>query len=299
MSTASSNLLLLTASIIWGFAFVAQRLGMDHLGPFTFNGIRFALGSLSLIPLLLFFPRKEPLPTLKNSRVLIAGCIAGLILFAGASLQQVALLYTTAGKAAFVTCLYIVLVPLLGIFLQRPTTGGTWLGALLAIAGLYLLCVKESFLPAYGDFLVLLGAFFWSGHILWIDHFARRVDVIQLAFCQFVTCAVLSLTIAARTEIITENALTAAAAPLLYGGLASVGVAYTLQIVGQKYAPPAHAAIILSMETVFAAIGGYIFLDEVLTGRELSGCVVMLAGMLVSQLSGLSSAPTSSRTEIT
>ena len=294
MSPGLSNFLLLFASIIWGFAFVAQRIGMDHLGPFAFNGLRFMLGALSLLPLLLYFRYKEPVPPIatRKTSIWIVGIVAGLILFAGASLQQVALLYTTAGKAAFITCLYIVLVPLLGFFLKRPTTGGTWLGAILAISGLYLLCIKETFLPSYGDLLVLLGAFFWTAHILWIDHFARKVNVLELACCQFITCGFLSLAISAVTETTTLNAIVASAVPLLYGGLASVGIAYTLQIVGQKNAPPAHASIILSMETVFAAIGGYLFLNEILNGRELIGCGVMLAGMLLSQLSELSPALT-------
>ena len=293
MSVGRSNLLLLAASVIWGFAFVAQRLGMDHVSPFAFNGLRFALGAFSLLPLLLYFRRTaaKPATAATKKSTWLAGLVAGVILFAGASLQQVALQYTTVGKAAFITCLYIVLVPLLGIFLRRPTTGGTWLGALLAITGLYLLCVKDSFSLAYGDFLVLIGAFFWTCHILWIDHFARRVEVLELAFCQFATCALLSLITSALTESTTLAGISQAAIPLLYGGLASVGIAYTLQIIGQKNAPPTHAAIILSMETVFAAIGGYFFLDEVLNFRELVGCGVMLGGMLVSQLSELKPAP--------
>lgn len=290
MSVLKSNLLLLLAAAIWGFAFVAQRVGMEYVGPFTFNGVRFALGSLSLVPLMLFYKKN---PQDKSSKeqslkhVMGAGLLAGAVLFMGASLQQIGLVYTTAGKAAFITCLYIVLVPLVGIFLKQYVSMSTWLGSIIAVAGLYLLCVKDSFSISYGEFLELVGALFWAVHILVIDHFSRKVDVLKLSFFQFITCSMMSLITAFFIETISSNTLSQALMPILYGGICSVGIAYTLQVVGQKNAQPSHAAIILSMETVFATIGGWMILNETLGTRELLGCIIMLVGMLLSQLQNI------------
>lgn len=290
MSVITSNLLLLLAAAIWGFAFVAQRVGMEYVGPFTYNGVRFALGAFSLLPLIFYFRKSSQEQgnnhhELKN--VMGAGILAGGVLFLGASLQQIGLLYTTAGKAAFITCLYIVLVPMLGIFLKQRVSMSTWLGSITAIVGLYLLCVKDSFFISYGEILELIGAFFWTIHILVIDRFSRKVDVLQLSFFQFITCSVLSLITALTIETISMETLRQALIPILYGGICSVGIAYTLQVVGQKHAQPSHAAIILSMETVFAAIGGWMILNEQLAFRELLGCVIMFAGMLLSQLQNI------------
>ncbi|MEN6413297.1 MAG: DMT family transporter [Veillonellales bacterium] len=282
-----ADFLLLLAAAIWGFAFVAQRVGMDYVGPFTFNGVRFALGSLSLVPLIYVYKRNS-LNTSSNSTKPIhgwrVGLLAGFILFIAVTFQQIGLIYTTAGKAAFVTCLYIVFVPIAGIYLKQRITIGTWCGCLLTIAGLYFLCIKEGFTILCGDLLELIGACFWTVHILLIDHFSRKIDTLQLAFFQFATCSVLSLITALWLETITIDGILQAIMPILYGGFCSVGIAYTLQIVGQKYAEPSHAAIILSMETVFAVIGGYFLLNEVLGLRELLGCGLMMTGMLLSQL---------------
>ncbi|MGD0154360.1 MAG: DMT family transporter [Thermacetogeniaceae bacterium] len=292
--TLKSNLLLLLTACIWGFAFVAQRVGVAFVGPFTFNGVRFALGSLSLLPLMLFFGNKSSvfrspasLPARGSLRVVIpAGLISGLILFGGASLQQVGLIYvdTSAGKAAFITGLYIVLVPILGIFLKKYISLSNWLGAVIALAGLYFLCIKQGFAMSYGDQLELAGAFFWAGHILAIDHFTQKVDTLKLACTQFAVCAVLSLAVALIWEPITADGLRQAGIPILYSGLLSVGVAYTLQIFGQKHAQPAPAAIIMSLETVFAALGGAVLLNESLGVRGILGCALMFTGMLLSQL---------------
>jgi drug/metabolite transporter (DMT)-like permease len=214
-----ANVLLLLAAAIWGLAFVAQRAGMDYVGPFTFNGVRFALGSVSLLPLIYFYRRRSQsdgeAAGRKDIKSWQAGCGAGLILFAGASLQQIGLVYTTAGKAAFVTCLYIVLVPIMGLFLKQRLTTGNWLGSGLAIAGLYLLCIKEGFTISYGDLLELIGAFFWTLHILFIDYFSRRTDTLELAFFQFVTCSVLSLVVALPVEVVTVQGLFQAGIPIL------------------------------------------------------------------------------------
>lgn len=287
MSILKSNLLLLLAAAIWGFAFVAQRVGLGYVGPFTFNGVRFLLGSLSLIPLIWYFRTDSLPPRMGFKSEALAGLLAGTVLFIASSLQQIGLIYTTAGKAAFVTCLYIVLVPVLGIVLRQSVGKWTWLGCILAVVGLYFLCIKESASLQIGDMLELIGAFFWSVHILLIGYFARRVDVLKLSCFQFLTCSLLCLAIAAITETIIISNILAAAIPILYGGLCSVGIAYTLQVIGQKHAPPAHAAIILSMEAVFAVIGGFLLLGERIGGQEIIGCALMLTGMLVSQLGSL------------
>lgn len=287
MNVLKSNLLLLLTAAIWGFAFVAQRVGMAYVGPFTFNGVRFLLGSLSLLPLIFYFSRTAHSSSEKLINPVLPGILAGSVLFLGASLQQVGIIYTTAGKAAFVTGLYIVLVPILSLFLHQKVRGGTWLGCILAVTGIYFLCIKEASALQWGDLLELIGAFFWAAHILVIGYFSNRVDALKLSAIQFLTCSVLSLLVAVITETILIDNLTAAAVPILYGGICSVGIAYTLQVVGQKHAPPAHAAIILSMETVFAVIGGFLLLQETLGLSELLGCALMLSGMIISQLQSL------------
>ena len=278
-------LLLLTAAI-WGLAFVAQRVGMEHMGPFTFNGIRFALGSLSLLPLLFYERRRTETDDRESAEqpALCGGILAGAVLFTGASLQQIALVYTTAGKAAFLTSLYLILVPLWGLCCKQVIAGSTWAGALFAICGVYLLSVTEQFTIAYGDALALSGAIFWALHILVIDYYSHRVNVLRLSCIQFLVCSLLSLGVALVFEEITLAAIRQTTVPILYGGIASVGIAYTLQVVGQKNARPAHAAIILSMETIFAAVGGWLLLEEGMSSRGLLGCALMLTGMLLPQL---------------
>lgn len=290
--TLRSNLLLLLTSIIWGLAFVAQRVGMAHVGPFTFNGIRFALGAASLIPLALIMSRMQPAAIHSRSsagrkELMAAGVLTGIALFCGASLQQVGLVYTTAGKAGFITGLYVVIVPLIGIFSHVKTKSWTWVGAVLAALGLYLLCVTEDFSIAWGDFLELVGAFFWAGHVLMIARFSPRMDPVLLSIFQFFTCSLLSLLTAMGFETIRLDGILQAGIPILYGGLCSVGIAYTLQVVAQKNAHPAHAAIILSLESAFAALGGWLMLDETLSLRGLTGCGLMLSAMMISQLGPL------------
>jgi len=281
-----SNSLLLMTAAIWGFAFVAQRMGMDYVGPFTFNGMRFALGSLVLLPVLIVSERRSPRTRLKR-KTMVLGCgITGGVLFMGASLQQVGIIYTTAGKAGFITGLYVVMVPIFGLVLNHRTDIGTWVGAVLAAVGLYFLSVTEQFTIQRGDFLVLMSALFWTVHVLMIDWLSPRVNPIKIAFIQFVLCSALSFTVALFTEEIIAARIFQASLPIIYSGALSVGIAYTLQIVAQQNAHPAHAAIILSMETVFAALGGWIVLNEILSPREISGCLLMLTGMTLSQLWG-------------
>ena len=279
-----ANLMLLFAAAIWGFGFVAQRLGMNFLEPFAFNGVRFLLGSCSLLPLIWWFSRKQASATTGQASLLKAGLLSGAVLFIAASLQQVGLLYTTAAKAGFITGLYLILVPILGLLLRHTTGLTTWLGAVLAVGGLYLLSINDDFSMSFGDMLQFIGALFWAVHILLIDHFSGRVNPLKLSSAQFLVCGLLSLAVSLLVEAPTMAAVVAGWQPILYAGLVSVGVAYTLQVVGQKSANPAHAAIILSLESVFAAIGGVWLLDETLSLRAWCGCGLMMAGMLLSQV---------------
>lgn len=280
--------MLLLAAAIWGFGFVAQRLGMESLEPFAFNGLRFVIGALSLLPLIWFLQRRDRLKGVKDSgfltRALLGSSVCGGILFIAASFQQVGLLYTTAANAGFITGLYIVLVPVLGLLLKHSTGSNTWIGCAVAAVGLYFLSVGENFSVTYGDGLQLIGALFWAMHILAVDHFTSRVAPVVLACGQFLVCALASFAVSLVLETTTMAGVQQAWAALAYAGLVSVGVAYTLQVLAQKHAHPAHAAIILSLETVFAAIGGILFLGESLSGRALFGCALMLLGMLISQL---------------
>lgn len=298
LRTLKDDALLLLTAAIWGFAFVAQRVGMGFVGPFTFNGVRFALGAASLVPLLLLrrpTARREQTPATAQAAgqpaprgapaLLGYGAAAGAILFLAASLQQIGIVTTTAGKAGFITGLYVVLVPIGGLLWGQKAGRGRWVGAALAVAGLYLLSVTGSFTVARGDLLVLTSALFWAAHVQLIGWVSPQVDSLLLAAVQFAVCSVLSLAAAALTETISLRAILAAAPAILYGGLGSVGVAYTLQVIVQKTAHPAHAAILLSLEGVFAVLGGSLLLGESLSARGLAGCGLMLAGMLASQSS--------------
>lgn len=285
--TLRSDLLLILTSAIWGFAFVAQLKGMDYIGPYLYNGIRFALGSLSLIPLILLTgknrrERKEDVP-LSGRGIFLAGLAAGSVLFFGASLQQVGLQYTTAGKAGFITGLYVIIVPILGIALRHRTGIPTWVGALFAAGGLYLISVKGDFTIGRGDLLILACSVFFAMHVLTIDHFSKKINPLVLSSIQFAVCSLYSFIVAIIREPIAMESIIAATVPILYGGLGSVGIAYTLQVVAQKDAPPAHSAIIMSLESVFAVIGGIIFLAEGMSLRGYLGCALMLTGMLASQ----------------
>ena len=283
-----SESLLLLASAIWGFAFVAQRVAMDHIGPFTFNAVRFALGSLPMLPLIALARRRGSAayapdrPSLRG--LLLSGLAAGALLYGGASLQQLGIVYTTAGKAGFITGLYVIIVPILGLPWKMHPRPSVWASAALGIVGLFLLSVTEHFTIGLGDSLVLAGAFFWAGHVILVGWLIRRIDVGTLAFLQFTTCAVLSFLTALVVEDIRIDGILAAAGPILYGGFISVGIAYTLQLIGQRRTPPSHAAIILGLEAVFAAVGGWAVLNETLSSRALVGCSLMLAGVIVSQL---------------
>ena len=288
--TASWDLLLLVTAVIWGFAFVAQRVGMDYMGPYAFNGIRFALGAFSLVPFIIWQSRKQPAKDIKKppkNLLIIGGLTAGVLVFFGASFQQVGLMSTTAGNAGFITGLYMVIVPVMGLAIGQRTNKGTIIGITLAVFGLYFLSVTEDFTIAWGDVLVLIGAFFWAAQVLVISYFSPKLDSLKLAFLEFLICSILSMIVALAIETITWEGISGAAVPLLYGGLASVGVAYTIQVFAQKKTHPSHASIIMGMEAVFAVIGGWMFLNEMLSFRGFIGCGLMLAGMIISQLWGM------------
>jgi len=272
-------ILLLLAAAIWGFAFVAQRSGMAHVGPFLFNGVRFLLGALALVPFML---RRT---AGRASRSTVAGLIgAGLVLTVAANLQQVGLVTTTAGKAGFLTGLYVVFVPLIGLVLRQPLRRTTAAAVPLAAGGLYLLAVKEGFAISSGDGWILLGAAAWAVHVQIIDRLVRRADAVTIAVTQFSICGAISLAASFAFEEPTIAGLAAVRGEILYAGVLSVGVAYTLQIVGQRRVAPAQAGIVLSLEAVFAALGGWLILGERLSARSMVGCGLMLAAMLLAHV---------------
>lgn len=283
----TSDLLLLITAFIWGFAFVAQRMGMDHMGPLTFNAIRFSLGSLALLPVLRWQKQHHPLPSQfdwKNDWLPVL--ITGLVLFTGAALQQVGLVGTTAGKAGFITGLYVILVPLMALLWGSRTHSAHWAGALLAVIGLYLLSVREDFTISPYDLVVLVGAFVWAGHVHLIGRFSDPIGPIRLAASQFAICGLFSGVGAILFEDITMAGILGGLGPILYGSFLSVGLAFTLQVVAQRKANPSHAGVIMSLEGAFAALGGWLVLGEVLAARDLLGCALMLGGMLISQFLG-------------
>jgi drug/metabolite transporter (DMT)-like permease len=263
---------------------------MVYMGPFTYNAIRFLLGSLSLLPLIFFFRRRaaagaEGVPGVSPKQLILSSLAAGICLFVGASLQQVGIIYTTAGHSGFITGLYVVLVPMVGIFMGRKTGLPTWVGAVFTLTGLYFLSVAGnlgSINP--GDIITAVSALFWALHVLVIDALVKKVDPLMLSSGQFACCGLLSCIVAlARMEPLSAAALAGGLVSILYGGLCSVGVAYTLQVVAQKDAPPAHASIILCLEGVFAAIGGVLILSEPLGHWTLLGFILMFCGMLATQ----------------
>jgi drug/metabolite transporter (DMT)-like permease len=246
------------------------------------------LGGCALIPLILYrnhrYGMQSTGPTFFSFAFFKKGLLIGIVLFCGASLQQIGMVFTTAGKGGFITGLYVILVPIIGLFLGQRLGWSVWTGSVLATFGMYLLSVTDKMTVEPGDLWVLGSAFFWASHVLILGWLSPKMDTIRLACAQFFVCAVLSLTMAAITESVSISGIWDGMVPILYGGLMSVGIAYTLQVVAQKDAPPAHASIILSLETVFAAISGWLLLDEGLSLRAMVGCVLMLAGMLLVQL---------------
>jgi len=278
-----ADILMLLAAMIWGASFVAQQVGMEHIGPLLFTGARMLLGAVVLLPLLRL-RRAGRSHDFTRHDLWLGGTLMGLALALGSNLQQVGLLFTSVTNAGFITGLYVIIVPFLALFFGQRSHLGIWLGASLAVVGMFLLSVGEGFSVASGDWLQLAGAFVWASHVLLIGYFARRCDPIALSIIQCVVCAMISLLLAPFFETLSLEGLNQALPSLLFAGVASVGIAYTLQVFAQRHAIASHAAIILSLEAVFAAIAGALLLDEALGLRGYIGCALMLGGMLLAQL---------------
>lgn len=285
--------LLFLAAIIWGVAFVAQSVGMDYVEPFTFNAVRCTIGGIVLIPcigVLTIWKRKKSSKT--NDKInenntkdlLIGGIACGILLFISSNFQQFGIQYTTAGKAGFITALYIIIVPILGIFLHRKSSIKLWIGVVVALFGLYLLCIKEDFSLGKGDGLVLVCAVTFSFHIMVVDYFSPKVDGIKMSCIQFFICGILSSVCMFLFETPQISQIISAWLPILYAGVMSCGIAYTLQIIAQEGMNPTVASLILSMEAVVSVLAGWILLHEKLSAREMTGCVFMFAAIILAQL---------------
>lgn len=287
-----NGLILFLAAFIWGTAFVAQSMGMDYLGPFAFNGIRSFVGGIALLPciaLLNIIGKKTEGEKNEASRgnrrtLLTGGICCGLCLFAASSLQQIGIQYTTVGKAGFITAFYIVLVPVLGIFLKKRARWKVWAAVLLSIAGLYFLCITETFTIGKGDIYVFLCALIFSVHILVIDYFAPKTDGVKMSCIQFFVVGVLSFPFMLLLETTTFAAVLKSLGPILYAGVMSSGVAYTLQIIGQKNMNPAVASLILSLESSISVLAGWVMLGQNLSAREGAGCIMMFAAIILAQI---------------
>lgn len=289
MRLKNASMLILTA-FIWGTAFVAQSVGMDFLEPFTFNGVRSLIGGIVLLPCIFLIrrinaragePEREE-GTRKD--LIIGGILCGLLLFAASSLQQIGIVYTTAGKAGFITAFYIVIVPVLGVFLHKRIGWKVWTAVVMALVGLYFLCMTEKLTVGKGDLYIFLCALIFSVHILVIDHFSPRVDGVKMSCIQFFTCGIVSLIPMFLWETPRVDNLLAGWVPLLYAGVLSCGVAYTLQVVGQKNVNPAIASLLLSLESCFSVLAGWLILGERLSTREFAGCILMFAAIILAQL---------------
>ncbi len=297
--------MLFLAALIWGFAFVAQSAGMEYVGPFTFNAVRCVIGSLVLVPVALLYKPEDSNGdgTKKSTRVedetvkgswfsrnktlLLGGVSCGIFLGVATNLQQIGIMTTSVGKAGFLTALYIVLVPIAGLFFKKKCPATVWIGVVCSFAGLYLLCMTGgSFSLATGDLLLLGCAVVFTGHILVIDYFAPKVNGVWMSCIQFLTAGIISAIPMLFTETPTWEGIFAAKLPILYAGVMSCGVAYTLQILGQKNYNPTVAVLILSLESCFSVLGGFLILHETLTARELCGCALMFAAIILAQLPG-------------
>ncbi len=296
--TLRQSFLLFLTAVIWGVAFVAQSAGMEYLGPFTYNGVRSVLGGMVLLPCIALLNKiqaakpdtaegssVEGRNIKKSGKELAAGGLCcGFILFAASNFQQFGIQYTTVGKAGFITAMYILIVPILGLRVHKKAGLQVWIGVVFGIAGLYLLCMTDSFSLEKGDALVLICAFIFSLHILVIDHFSQRVDGIKMSCIQFWVCGILSLFCSFLFERPDLQSICDAWLPVCYGGIMSCGVAYTLQIVGQKDMNPTVASLILSLESVVAAAAGFLLLGQAMSLRELVGCLMMVMAITSAQL---------------
>lgn len=287
---AKNLFLLFITALIWGFAFVAQSVGMDHIGPITFNTIRSLVGGIALIPVIFFFNRNKTPERKEDEKanrkpLILGGILCGIALCVASNLQQLGIQYTTVGKAGFITALYIVIVPILGLFLHKKVGIKLWISVVIAIVGLYLLCMSGSLSLGTGDLLVLLCALVFSLHIIIIDHFSPKVDGVKMSCIQFFVCAFLSAIYMLFAEGVPNvEAIAISWVPILYAGVLSSGVGYTLQIIGQKGVSPTVASLILSLESVFSVLAGWLLLHQTMSAREILGCVLMFGAIVLAQL---------------
>lgn len=285
-------ILLLMTAIIWGVAFVAQSVGMDYIGPFTFNCVRNIIGGIVLIPCIWFLNKwkhkeriVEKAANKENKKtLLIGGICCGIALCLATNMQQIGIQYTTVGKAGFITALYIIIVPIISIFLRKKCGIQVWISVVIALAGFYLLSVKDGFRLEVADACLLCSAVLFSIHILVIDYFSPKTDGVKMSCIQFFVCGILSGLIMLFTETPDLENILAAWLPILYAGVLSCGVAYTLQIIGQKDFNPTIASLILSLESVFSALAGWVILNQALTGRELLGCILIFGAIILAQI---------------
>ena len=289
VSKIKGNIILMLTAFIWGTAFVAQSVGMDYVGPFTFITSRYIIGGIFLIPCIFLLDKINKNSNKNNNNInkktlYIGGCLCGIVLFIASSFHQIGIQYTTVGKSGFITALYIIIVPVLGLLFKKKVQKRVWFSVVIALIGLYLLCIKENFEISRGDFLILMCAVCFSIHILVIDKFSPLVDGVRMSCIQFFVAGILGII----PMFIFENPelanLIQAYSPILYAGVMSSGVAYTLQIIGQKYTSPVMATLIMSLESVFAALSGWLILGEILSVKELIGCVLVFAGIIIAQL---------------
>lgn len=280
-----ANLMLITTALIWGVAFVAQSVGMDYIGPFTFNCVRSLLGGLVLLPCIFLLDRLDGGKAAAQKKwPVLGGVCCGVVLAVASSLQQIGIAHTSVGKAGFITALYIVIVPLLGLLGGKRVGGRIWAAVALAVAGMYLLCITESFTIGLGDLLVLLCAFCFSIHILVIDHFSPNVDGVRMSCIQFFTAGILCGVPMLLFESPNLTDICAAWAPIAYAGIMSCGVAYTLQVVAQKHTDPTVASLLLSLESVISVLAGWVLLGQALSPRELTGCALSFCAIILAQL---------------
>ena len=286
------SVLMLVASLIWGAAFVAQSLGMETIGPFTFTAIRISLGALALLPVCIIKDnlekKKTPLQEKKpffTKRELFYGAMMGIAFFAASNFQQYALTYTTAGKAAFITALYIVFVPIAGVFMKKRVQPFVWVGVGIAFIGLYFLCVRpEEGGVNFGDILAFCCSLFFTLQIILIEKSGEEADGVKLSLLQFIVCGILSIGMMFIFEKPKMDGIFAATIPLLYAGILSGGVAYTLQIISQRKLDTTVASLLMSMESVFAVLTAWIIMQEGMSGREIIGCVIMFVAIILAQL---------------
>ena len=282
------TLILMLTAIVWGISFVSQSVSMEHIEPNTFCGIRTLIGAISLVPVIMVMDRSKKKkgiePTYNKKTLIRGGIICGILLCIAATLQTYGLKYTTAGKAGFVTAMYMVIVPIYSLFLGKKIRPVIALSVVIATVGMYFLCIKEGFTLEIGDIYVLICAFVFAFHIMAIDYFSPRVDGVKLSFLQFLVCGTINCVLMFAIESPAIEEIIKCSVPILYAGIMSCGVAYTLQIIGQKYAEPTVASIVMSLESVFAALAGWIILNQAMSLREMFGCVLMFGAITIVQL---------------